>query len=203
VIRAARVSRDYKTEHIFPLVEFGDFGLTTTLTRSCGVIDLTECFYVQMLKLDLVLVVAVVMSMMMSPSEAQLNTVDAAALFDLCDRPGTDLWPNCSDSANACINTNNWAGITCDFNQIAIVGMYEDDLPRSSMNLTHCQLTMDQRSMLSRPRGRIASIVDCEYDSAFSSVRLLSKCQPIELCSFFGATLHNLHSTPYLRSCQN
>ena len=73
----------------------------------------------------LVLVVLVMMSQWCSLSEAQLNVVDAAALFDLCDRPGIDLWPNCSDSANACINTANWPGINCDTNKTAIVQMYD------------------------------------------------------------------------------
>jgi len=72
-----------------------------------------------------VLVATVMMSQWWSPSYAQLNPVDAAALFDLCDRPGTDLWTNCSDSANACINTNNWSGITCNANDTAIVSMYD------------------------------------------------------------------------------
>jgi len=59
-----------------------------------------------------------------SPFAAQLNPVDAAALFDLCDRPGTDLWKNCSDSANACTNTANWTGISCDATKTAIVTMF-------------------------------------------------------------------------------
>jgi len=76
-----------------------------------------------LLKVSLVLMV--LMSLWYAPSMAQLNPLDAAALFDLCDRPGTsDLWANCSDSANACINTANWAGITCDSNKTSIVMMY-------------------------------------------------------------------------------
>jgi len=75
------------------------------------------------LKVFLVAVVAV--TAMLSPSYAQLNIVDASALFDLCDRPGTDLWTNCSDSANACINTANWPGITCNANKTAILNMYK------------------------------------------------------------------------------
>jgi len=57
-------------------------------------------------------------------TEAKLNAVDAAALFDLCDRPGTDLWTNCSDADNACINTANWTGITCGASATSIVAMY-------------------------------------------------------------------------------
>jgi len=72
------------------------------------------------------LAVTMMMSHWCSLAEAQLNPVDAVALFDLCDRPGTDLWTNCSDSANACIDTANWSGITCDATKTAIVGMYDD-----------------------------------------------------------------------------
>jgi len=54
------------------------------------------------------LVVTIILSLSCSPSEAQLNPVEAGALFDLYDRPGNDLWANCSDSANACINTADW-----------------------------------------------------------------------------------------------
>jgi len=72
-----------------------------------------------------VLVVTMIMLQWCSISEAQLNPVEAAALFDLCDRPGTDLWTNCSDSANACINTTNWPGITCNVNKTAIINMYD------------------------------------------------------------------------------
>ena len=73
-------------------------------------------------------VVALVVTMFMLQwcllTEAQLSPVDAAALFDLCDRPGTTgLWPNCSDSANACINTANWTGVNCDANKTSIVRM--------------------------------------------------------------------------------
>jgi len=78
-----------------------------------------------------VLVVTMMMSQWCSLSEAQLNPVDAAALFDLCDRPGTDLWANCSDSANACINTANWTGIVCDANKTAIVNMYDSSIGSS------------------------------------------------------------------------
>jgi len=74
----------------------------------------------------LVLVVTMTMLLWSSPSEAQLNPVEAAALFDLCDRPGTkDLWQNCSDSANACINTANWTGIICDATNTSIISMYD------------------------------------------------------------------------------
>jgi len=83
--------------------------------------------YNLVLKVDRMVVVLLVVTVMMSQwwslSFAQLNTVDAAALFDLCDRPGNDLWTNCSDSPNACINTANWTGITCDANKTAIVNM--------------------------------------------------------------------------------
>jgi len=78
---------------------------------------------VSMLK-DFVTVVVIVVTMW-PLSEAQLNPVEAAALFDLCDRPGTDLWTNCNDSANACINSVNWTGITCNANKTAIVNMYD------------------------------------------------------------------------------
>jgi len=72
-----------------------------------------------------VLVVTMILSQWCSLSEALLNSVDAAALFDLCDRPGTtELWANCSDSANACINSANWRGITCNTNKTAITIMY-------------------------------------------------------------------------------
>ena len=81
------------------------------------------------MKGDLVAMVVLIMMVMMSqwcsPSEAQLKPVDAAALFDLCDRPGTDLWANCSDSANACIHTADWTGITCDVSNTSILNMYD------------------------------------------------------------------------------
>ena len=70
-----------------------------------------------------VLVVTMMMAQWCPPSEAQLIQLEAAALFDLCDRPGTDLWTNCDDSTNACINTANWEGITCNANLTAIVRM--------------------------------------------------------------------------------
>jgi len=73
----------------------------------------------------MILGVMVMMSHWCSLSEAQLNPVEAAALFDLCDRPGADLWSNCSDSANACINTANWSGIVCDATNTSIVTMYD------------------------------------------------------------------------------
>ena len=60
-----------------------------------------------------------------SPSAALLNPADAAALLELCDRPVKDLWANCSDSANACINTAKWPGIGCDSTKTAIVNMYD------------------------------------------------------------------------------
>ena len=70
-----------------------------------------------------VLVVTMILSHC-SLSESLLNTVDAAALFDLCDRPGTkDLWTNCNDSVNACINTANWPGVTCDATKTSIINM--------------------------------------------------------------------------------
>jgi len=75
----------------------------------------------------IILVVTVLLSQWChgSLSEAQLNAVDAAALFDLCDRPGTDIWTNCSDSANACINAAIWSGITCDAAKTSIIGMFD------------------------------------------------------------------------------
>jgi len=72
----------------------------------------------------MILGVMVMMSHWCSLSAAQLNPVEAASLFDLCDRPGRDLWTNCSDSANACINTANWSGIVCDATKTFIVTMY-------------------------------------------------------------------------------
>jgi len=71
-----------------------------------------------------VVFMTIILSQWYSLSEAQLNPVEAAALFDLCDRPGTDLWLNCSDSANACINITSWPGITCDANNTSIINMY-------------------------------------------------------------------------------
>jgi len=79
------------------------------------------------LDLMLVLVMTMILSQWSSLSEAQLNPVDAAALFDLCDRPVTDLWANCSDSANACIDTVNWPGIDCDATKTAITSMCDLD----------------------------------------------------------------------------
>ena len=78
------------------------------------------------LKVGVVVVIVLMMSQWCSLSEAQLNPVDVAALRDLCDRPDTDLWANCSDSANACINSANWTGIDCDITQTAIVSMYDE-----------------------------------------------------------------------------
>jgi len=75
------------------------------------------------LNIVVLLVVTIILSLSCSPSEAQLNPVEAGALFDLCDRPVTDLWANCSDSANACINTANWPGVGCAANNTAIVTM--------------------------------------------------------------------------------
>jgi len=72
----------------------------------------------------IVLVMMVMMTQWCSPAEAQLNPVEAAALTELCDRPGTDFWVNCSDSANACISPS-WAGIDCNANKTAIVNMYD------------------------------------------------------------------------------
>jgi len=73
----------------------------------------------------LVLVVIMLLPQWCSLTEAQLNPVDAAALRDLCDRPGTDLWNYCSESANACTDTVNWPGIVCNANKTAITGMYD------------------------------------------------------------------------------
>jgi len=72
-----------------------------------------------------VLVVAMILAQWCSSSEALLNPVEAAALFNLCDRPGTDLWTNCSDSVNACINTAIWTGITCDATNTSIIYLYD------------------------------------------------------------------------------
>jgi len=96
------------------------------LWRCCAVLNSISDL---VLKVDRVAVVVLVVTLMTlqrwSLSFAQLNPVDAAALYDLCDRPGTDLWANCSDSANACINTANWTGVTCNASNTAIVSMYD------------------------------------------------------------------------------
>jgi len=84
------------------------------------------------LRLVVVLIVTAMVSQWWSPCEAQLNIFEAEALYDLCSRPMTDLWANCSDAANACINTTNWAGITCNANKTAIVTMYDSTM--SSLN---------------------------------------------------------------------
>jgi len=88
-----------------------------------------------------VVVIVTVVVTLWPLSEAQLNPVEAAALFDLCDRPGTDLWTNCSDSANACINSANWTGIDCNANKTAIVNMYDTLLRsiKSILNLPNTQ----------------------------------------------------------------
>ena len=70
------------------------------------------------------IVVTLMLSQWCSLSEAQLNPVEAAALTELCDRPGNDLWVNCSDSTNACINNDFWQGIECDPSNTSIVVMY-------------------------------------------------------------------------------
>ena len=79
----------------------------------------------QIHRVAVVVLVVTIMSQWCSLSEAQLNQVEAAALRELCDRPSIDLWRNCSDSANACINTANWDGITCDSANTSIVNMYD------------------------------------------------------------------------------
>jgi len=120
-----------------------------------------------------VLVVAMMMSQWCLLSEALLNPVEAAALFDLCDRPGNDLWANCSDSANACINTANWTGITCDSSNTSIINMYVSLIgsPHAPPQYTHHQLTVHQISMLSRRCGRINSGVDWKPDTGAAAVR--------------------------------
>ena len=76
--------------------------------------------------LVVVLVVTMMLSLWILPSEAQLNLAEVSALFDLCDRPGIEkLWTNCSDSANACDNSANWPGIICNGNKTAILTMYD------------------------------------------------------------------------------
>jgi len=124
-----------------------------------------------------VLVVTMALSHWCSLSEAQLNAVEAAALFDLCDRPGTDdLWANCGDSANACINAENWPGIDCDTTKTSIINMYADDgSPHIIVNRhnAHYQLNVYQISMLSKHSRRIASGVDREYGSAAAPVRIV------------------------------
>jgi len=98
--------------------------------RYCGAIELIEWVYgliyrPSMLQVDHAVVIVLVVTMMTSKSEAQLNSADAAALFDLCDRPGMDLWTNCSDSANACTNSANWPGVVCDATNTSILNMYD------------------------------------------------------------------------------
>ena len=103
-----------------------------TFCFSYGEVELTwMAFMLKVLKVCRVAVVVLVV-MIVSPwcsgSEAQLVPAEAAALKDLCDRPGKDLWKNCSDAANACINTTtNWPGIVCDPNNTAIIRMYDYD----------------------------------------------------------------------------
>ena len=109
------------------------------------------------------LVVVLVVTMMLShcsPSKAQLlDAADAAALFDLCDRPGNDLWPNCSDSANACTNTSNWGGVLCDPSKTAILNMYDTECVLK-VRTTDFQLTFYQIANLSRLGRRITAGVD-------------------------------------------
>jgi len=96
-------------------------------TRYDGDVELTMALMLQVHRVVAVVVVVVTMilSQWCSISKALLNPVEAAALFVLCDRPVTDLWTNCSDSANACINTKNWSGITCDATNTSIINMYD------------------------------------------------------------------------------
>jgi len=103
-----RIHQDYHTRFD------GDVALTMALMLQvhCGVALV-------------VFVVTMILSQWCSLSEAQLNPVDVVALRELCDRPGTDLWTNCSDSANACTNTKNWSGITCDATNTSIINMYD------------------------------------------------------------------------------
>jgi len=95
-----------------------------------------------------VLVATVILSQWCSSSDAALNAVDAAALFDLCDRPGKDLWVNCSDSANACVNSANWTGVDCNANKTAIVNMYSSpfDIPFSPPHV-HASCASDPDSI--------------------------------------------------------
>jgi len=109
-----------------------------------------------------VAVLLVVVGAVVSLSEAKLNPVDAAALFDLCDRPGIDLWPNCSDVDNACINITNWTGITCDYTQSSIVKMYAWFFA-VDLHYTHVSI-MYQRSIWSTRSWRIASGIDWKDD---------------------------------------
>ena len=94
---------------------------------SGGDVELTMAIMLQAHRVVLVvvLVVTMILSQWCSLSEALLNPVDAAALRQLCNRPRTDLWTNCSDSANACINSAHWPGITCDATNTSIVNMYD------------------------------------------------------------------------------
>ena len=96
-------------------------------THYDGEVELTMALMLQVHRVVVVvvLVVTMILSQWCSLSEALLNPVEAAALFDLCDRTGTDLWTNCSDSANACIHSANWPGITCDATNTSIINMYD------------------------------------------------------------------------------
>ena len=116
-------SRETETkEYVFNRYQYINILKTTYY---CGVVEVIRMAFVQMMKGNLVAAVVLAVTAMMLRSEAQLNPLESAALFDLCDRPGTDLWANCSDVANACINRANWSGITCDASNTSIVVMYD------------------------------------------------------------------------------
>jgi len=111
--------------------------------------------FLQVNAVVVVVLVTVLLLECCSPSEAQLNPVDEAALFDLCDRPGTDLWANCSDSANACTNTANWTGVDCDATKTAIVTMFVCSIASNGFVLTHFQLYIRSRCCLSGAGGSL------------------------------------------------
>jgi len=117
-----------------------------------------------------VLAVTMILSQWCSLSEGQLNPVDAAALKDLCDRPWTDLWTNCNDSANACINS--WEGVGCDYTNTSIMYMYVIVSLRAVPPLHSLPVVVYQRSKLYLGR-RNNSGVDWESDADGDAVRLV------------------------------
>ena len=128
-----------------------------------------------------VLVVTMILLQCCSPSGAQLNPVDAAALFDLC--AGTNLWSNCSDSVNACINIANWSGISCDNSTTSVVVMYDLLGPPRSSSRASTTLISSWLCIRSRYNQSTAG------GSLPASIGNLSQLQ--ELCDFFCIHLVN------------
>jgi len=71
-----------------------------------------------------VMVCVALLSLSPQLQAAQLNPVEASALQDLCIRPGTNRWSNCSDTANACNDPDSWFGIECNAANDSIISMY-------------------------------------------------------------------------------